>query len=87
MKITELLKEDFSEEKPNITVQFKKSLDVAGDYPIVFRDGNKAKVSVADMVAYLNHYDELKPFEREEIQKIAGHSIEKFNDIIEKIKQ
>lgn len=87
MKITELLKEDFSDDKPNITVQFKKSLDVAGDYPIIFRDGSRVKVPVADMVTYLNHYDELKPFEREEIQKVAGHSFDKFKDIIRKIQQ
>ncbi len=88
MKITELLNENVNtDDAPNITVQFKKSMDVAGNYPILFANGKKEMVPVADMVAYLNHYDELKPFEREEIQKVAGQSLEKFNNIIEKIKQ
>ena len=88
MKITEVLNESATgEDSPNITVQFKKSMDVAGNYPIIFKNGKKEMVPVSDMVTYLNHYDELKPFEREEIQRVAGQSLEKFNEIIEKINQ
>lgn len=86
MKITEVLNEGFADETPNIVVQFKKSMDVGGDYPIQFADGTKTKIPVNVMVDFMNKYDQLKPFQRNEMQKLAVQSVEKFKEVLANFK-
>jgi hypothetical protein len=98
MKITELLAEsryddwDKEEEElpgdpdldkvPNLIIQFKKSLDVDGRYPIVFRDGRKVNIPTGIMVDFLNKYDDLKPMDRESMQNLAAQSVDKFKEVL-----
>jgi hypothetical protein len=98
MKITELLTEshyddwDKEEEElpgdpdqdkvPNLIIQFKKSMDVDGRYPIVFRDGSKVKIPTQVMVDFLNKYDDLKPMDRESMQNLAAQSVDKFKEVL-----
>ena len=97
MKINELLNEsrydDWDKEEelpgdpdqdkvPNLIIQFKKSMDVDGRYPIVFRDGSKVNVPVQVMVDFLNKYDDLKPMDREKIQNMAAQSVDKFKEVL-----
>lgn len=82
MKITEVLNEGFNDEVPNITVQFKKAMDVGGNYPIQFNDGSKVKVPVNMIIDFLNKYDQLKPMQRNEMQKLAVQSPEKFKEVL-----
>lgn len=98
MKITELLAEsryddDFDKEEelpgdpdldkvPNLIIQFKKSMDVNGRYPILFRDGSKVNIPTGIMVDFLNKYDELKPMDREKIQNMAAQSVDKFKEVL-----
>ena len=82
MKITEVLNESFADETPNITVQFKKSLDVGGNYPIQFKDGSKVKIPVDMMIEFLNKYDQLKPMQRNEMQKLAVQSPDSFKEVL-----
>jgi hypothetical protein len=97
MKINELLNEsrydDWDKEDeipddpdqdrvPNLIVQFRKSMDVAGGYPIKFNDGSKVNVPVQVMVDFLNKYDDLKPMDREKIQNMAAQSVDKFKEVL-----
>lgn len=97
MKINELLTESFQDDwdkeeelpgdpdqdrVPNLVIQFKKSLDVDGRYPIVFRDGSKVNVPTHIMVDFLNKYDDLKPMDRETMQNLAAHSVDKFKEVL-----
>lgn len=98
MKITELLNESFvddwdtaedevvgdpeQDKVPNLIIQFKKSMDVGGNYPIVFRDGAKVKIPVEIMVKFLNKYDNLKPMDREKIQNLAAQSVDSFKEVL-----
>ena len=97
MKITELLNESFNDDwdkeeelpgdpdqdkVPNLIIQFKKSLDVDGRYPIVFRDGRKVNIPTQIMVDFLNKYDDLKPMDRESMQNLAAQSVDKFKEVL-----
>ena len=97
MKITELLAEsrydDWDKEEelpndpdqdkvPNLIIQFKKSMDVGGDYPIKFNDGSKVKIPTHIMVDFLNKYDGLKPMDREAMQNQAVQSVDKFKEVL-----
>ena len=97
MKITELLNESFNDDwdkeeelpndpdqdkVPNLIIQFKKSMDVGGDYPIKFNDGGKVKIPTQIMVDFLNKYDELKPMDREKMQNQAVQSVDKFKEVL-----
>ena len=98
MKITELLNEsrhddwDQDEEEivadpdqdkvPNLVVQFRKSMDVGGSYPIKFNDGSKVNIPINVMVDFLNKYDDLKPMDREKIQNMAAQSVDKFKEVL-----
>ena len=97
MKITELLNESFNDDwdkdeelpndpdqdkVPNLIIQFKKSMDVGGDYPIKFNDGSKVKIPTQIMVDFLNKYDELKPMDREKMQNQAVQSVDKFKEVL-----
>ena len=102
MKITELLNEshhdDWDKEEdeivsdpdqdkvPNLVVQFRKSMDVGGNYPIKFNDGSKVKIPVQIMVDFLNKYDNLKPMDREAIQNMAAQSVDKFKEVLTSFK-
>lgn len=86
MKITEVLNEGLNDEVPNITVQFKKAMDVGGNYPIQFNDGSKVKVPMNMIVDFLNKYDQLKPMQRNEMQKLAVQSPEKFKEVLSSFK-
>lgn len=102
MKITELLAEsryddwdkdedevvtDPDQDKvPNLIIQFKKSMDVAGDYPIKFNDGSKVRIPVNTMVDFLNKYDDLKPMDREKMQIMAAQSVDKFKEVLKTFK-
>lgn len=97
MKITELLNESYHDDwdkedelpddpdqdkVPNLIVQFRKSMDVGGGYPIKFNDGSKVKIPVEIMVQFLNKYDDLKPMDREKIQNLAAQSVDKFKEVL-----
>lgn len=82
MKITEVLNEGFNDEVPNITVQFKKAMDVGGNHPIQFQDGSKVKIPLNMIVDFLNKYDQLKPMQRNEMQKLAVQSPDKFKEVL-----
>ena len=97
MKITELLNESYHDDwdkedelpddpdqdkVPNLIVQFRKSMDVGGGYPIKFNDGSKVKIPVEIMVQFLNKYDDLKPLDREKIQNLAAQSVDKFKEVL-----
>lgn len=97
MKINELLTESFDDDwdtedeivgdpeqdrVPNLIVQFRKSMDVGGGYPIKFNDGSKVKIPVQIMVDFLNKYDNLKPMDREKIQSMAAQSVDAFKDVL-----
>ena len=102
MKITELLNEsrhddwDQDEEEivadpdqdkvPNLVVQFRKSMDVGGSYPIKFNDGSKVNIPINVMVDFLNKYDDLKPMDREKIQNMAAQSVDKFKEVLSSFK-
>lgn len=102
MKISELLNEsanydDWDQEEeiptdpeqdkvPNIVFQFKKSLDVGGRYPILFRDGTKANVPTNIMLSFLKKYGELKPMDRETMQDTAVQSLDKFKETLSSFK-
>lgn len=97
MKINELLNESYHDDwdkedelpddpdqdrVPNLVVQFRKSMDVGGNYPIKFNDGSKVKVPVQIMVDFLNKYDDLKLMDREKIQNLAAQSVDKFKEVL-----
>lgn len=97
MKITELLNESYHDDwdkedelpddpdqdkVPNLIVQFRKSMDVGGGYPIKFNDGSKVRIPVEIMVQFLNKYDDLKPMDREKIQNLAAQSVDKFKEVL-----
>ena len=86
MKINEVLNESFADETPNITVQFKKAMDVGGNHPILFKDGSKVKIPLNMIVDFLNKYDQLKPMQRNEMQKLAVQSPEKFKEVLTSFK-
>lgn len=92
MKITELLEgkryddwDDEREETPadpdtdkvqHILMQFKKAMDVHGNYPITFKSGEKAKVSLDDIEKFVRRYASAKPLEREQMQTQAIQSLD-----------
>jgi hypothetical protein len=102
MKISELLNEsanydDWDQEEeiptdpeqdkvPNIVFQFKKSLDVGGRYPILFRDGTKANIPTNIMLSFLKKYGELKPMDRKTMQDMAVQSIDKLKEVLSSFK-
>ncbi len=61
---------------PHILMQFKKAMDVGGNYPITFKSGEKTKVSLDDIEKFVRRYVSGKPLEREQMQSQAVQSIE-----------
>ena len=98
MKITELLEgkqhddwDDEREETPadpdtdkvqHILMQFKKAMDVGGNYPITFKSGEKAKVSLDAIEKFVKRYVSAKPLEREEMQNTAIQSIDGLKSVL-----
>ncbi len=90
MKINELLEnrnyndwEDDQEEVPadpdtdkvpHILMQIKKAADLGGNYPISFQNGEKSKLSMADLEKFVRRYASAKPMERERMQAQAIQS-------------
>jgi hypothetical protein len=70
---------------PHLVMQLKKALDVNGDYPITFKDGKKIKIALKDIKEFLSKYNMLKPYDREEMQKLAGQDIKSFHAAIEAV--
>lgn len=66
----------------NITVQFKKALDVGGNYAIQFVNGESKVIAMSDIIAFLNKYDQLKPIQRSDMQSLAIQSPAKFNEVL-----
>lgn len=60
----------------HILMQFKKAMDVGGNYPITFKSGEKTKVSLDDIEKFVSRYAGAKPLEREQMQTKAIQSIE-----------
>ncbi len=68
---------------PHIVMQIKKAYDVGGNYPIVFKDGTKHKLSNDMIAAFLNKYMSLKPMDRETMQDQASKSLLDFQAAME----
>jgi hypothetical protein len=97
MKITEVLNEsshddwdDEDEVAPDpdqdkiqhIVMQLKNALDLKGDYKITFKDGSKHRLPLKDIQDFMNRYNKLKPYEREEMQEIASKSLKDFYSVL-----
>jgi hypothetical protein len=63
---------------PHIFMQLKKALDVDGNYPITFKDGKKAKLSMEQIAAFIKKYMKLNPQDKESLQNQAANSLEGF---------
>jgi hypothetical protein len=65
-----------SDKVQHILMQFKKAMDVGGNYPITFKSGEKTKVSLDDIEKFVERYARSKPLEREQMQTKAIQSID-----------
>lgn len=65
---------------PHILMQLRKAVDVDGDYPITFKDGKKAKLSMDHISDFVKKYMSAKPDEKEMLQTKASNSLEGFMD-------
>ena len=72
---------------PHIVMQLKKAYDVGGNYPIVFKDGSKHKLDFETISSFLTKYLSKKPFEREQMQDIAGRSLLDFQATMESMEE
>ena len=63
---------------PHILMQLRKALDVDGNYPIIFKDGKKAKLDMEKIIAFVQKYMKASPSEKESLQTQAGNSLEGF---------
>ena len=63
---------------PHILMQLRKAIDVDGNYPILFKDGKKAKLSMDHIAAFVKKYMGLNPQEKESLQNQAINSLEGF---------
>ena len=71
--------EDADQDKiPHILMQLRKALDVDGNYPITFKDGKKAKLSLDQIGAFVKKYMTLSPQDKESLQTQAANSLEGF---------
>ena len=68
-------------------MQLRKAFDVDGNYPILFRDNTKAKLSMDEIVGFLKTYMSLKPLEREQMQDMAANSKKDFMQSITSFKK
>ena len=63
---------------PHILMQLRKAIDVDGNYPITFKDGKKAKLSMDQIAAFVQKYMKASPSEKESLQTQAINSLEGF---------
>lgn len=71
--------EDADQDKiPHILMQLRKAIDVDGNYPILFRDGKKVKLSMDQIAGFIKKYMQSSPSEKEALQSQAANSIEGF---------
>ena len=78
----EIVSDPDQDKVPHILMQLKKSADVGGNYPITFKDGSKATVSLHDIGKFVERYMDLKPADREIMQDLASQSHKNFKEII-----
>lgn len=78
----EIVSDPDQDKVPHLLMQLKKSADVGGQYPIVFRDGAKVVVSNHEIVQFVERYMDLKPADRERMQDLAAQSYDNFKQII-----
>lgn len=69
---------------PHILMQLRKAIDVDGNYPITFKDGKKAKLSLDQIGAFIKKYMTARPDEKESLQTQAGNSLEGFMAALKK---
>ena len=67
-----------SDKVPHLVMQLRKALDVEGNYPIMFKDGKKQKISMEEITSFLYKYLSTKPGDREAMQSAASGSYEGF---------
>jgi len=70
---------------PHIVMQFKKVLDLKGNYPIVFKDGTKAVVPTNVITDFMVKFSRLKPMDRERLQDIAIRSKDDFAKVLQSL--
>lgn len=63
---------------PHILMQLRKAIDVDGNYPITFKDGKKAKLSLNQIGDFIKKYMKARPDEKEALQTQAANSLEGF---------
>jgi cell division septal protein FtsQ len=63
---------------PHLMTQLAKAIDVDGNYPITFKNGDKVKLPMSDLVAFTRTYMSLKPAEKEKMQALAADSKDAF---------
>jgi len=63
---------------PHILMQLRKAIDVDGNYPILFKDGKKVKLSLDQIGAFVRKYMGLNPQDKESLQTQASNSLEGF---------
>jgi hypothetical protein len=63
---------------PHILMQLRKAIDVDGNYPILFKDGKKAKLGMPEIVMFVKKYMGLNPSDKETLQMQASNSLEGF---------
>ncbi len=83
--------DDDEEEKPedpekdkvqHILMQLRKAQDVDGDYPIKFLDGSEIILPLKDINEFMEMYMNVKPQDRERLQKVAIMSKDKFDKLL-----
>jgi hypothetical protein len=67
---------------PHLVMQLKKAIDVDGNYPIVFKNGDKIRIPVIAIEIFIKKYSQLKPSDREEMQNIASKSKDDFIHVL-----
>jgi hypothetical protein len=63
---------------PHLMTQLAKAIDVRGDYTITFKNGDKVKLPMSDLVAFTRTYMALKPAQKEDMQALAADSKDAF---------
>lgn len=85
------LDDDDEEEKPedpekdkvqHILMQLRKAKDVDGDHPIKFLDGSEVILPIKDIDEFMQMYMNVKPQDRERLQKVAIMSKDKFDKLL-----
>ena len=69
---------------PQLLIQLRKALDVDGNYPITFKDGKQAKLSMEQIMDFVKKYMVAKPEDKESLQHQASNSLENFMSVLKK---